>query len=238
MSVSILQGGSDYRHTFQDDMESFFYVVLYAALRWLPHNYNEELGNLMERYFNEYYEFEGNPEGGDKKASNRNGNGRTFTNKINWANKDLARWINQCLYLQEKTRGEQPDWTENNLRESWERLDGKDLLTDDRVEHTIVVDFEETEEGEFQATSASVHCEAPAQLCRQISGPISGDITSLVQPVSTIANSSCHRLGKRPTTGREMAAGSKESSLSRERKRRRPLRAEQVERASRIASDN
>ena len=27
----------DFRHSFQDDMESFYWIVLYAAILWLPH---------------------------------------------------------------------------------------------------------------------------------------------------------------------------------------------------------
>lgn len=119
--------------------------------------------------------------------------------------------------------------------ELWEEINGKHLPNGDRIEHTIVVDSEVVKEKEFQATSASV-CSVPsAPLFGQIGGRIGGDKISLVQLVSAITGSSWHSLGKRPTEEREMAAGSKESSMSRERKRRRPL---QTEKASRIASDN
>lgn len=243
MSISVLQGGDGYRHTFQDDMESFFYVVLYAALRWLPHNHIEELGNIMSRYFNEYHEFEGNPEGGRAKASNREGNGSDFTNKFHWEDEHLAKWINQCILLQEKYRGKQPDWTEKNLRELWEEINGKHLPNDDRIEHKIVVDSEEIKEEEYQATSSGMHYEPSARLYGQSSGrlsgqvssQISGNISSSAQFVSAIAGSSLLSLGKRSTTDME-EEGSEESGMSRDSKRRRSNRIEEIRRANRIAT--
>lgn len=176
----------------------------------------------MSDYFNERRRYEGTFQGGRAKVCNITF--RDFTDKFKWENEHLARWINRCLILQEMYRGKQPDWTEKNLRKLWEQIDGKDLLNDDRVEHAIIVDSEETEEEGSQATSASLHCEPSVQLCRQISGLMSGDRTSLGQLMSVKTGSSCHSLGKRSRMNKKMAEGSEESLMvSRDRKRVRPL---------------
>ena len=42
MSMAMLSyPGKDRKQTFQDDMESLLYVVLYCALLWLPHEHEE-----------------------------------------------------------------------------------------------------------------------------------------------------------------------------------------------------
>ena len=110
----------------------------------------------------------------------------------------------------------------------WEEIDGKDLPNDDRVEHTIAVDSEEIQE-EFQATSAIVRCGLSAQFSGQISEPINRDKTSSVQLVSADIGSSWYSVGKRPRTEMEMAEGSEGSGISRDSKRMRVLRVEEIE---------
>ena len=46
MSINVLQSGTEYKHKFQDDMESFFYVVLYASIRWLQHTFTGDLARF------------------------------------------------------------------------------------------------------------------------------------------------------------------------------------------------
>lgn len=223
MSVNVLHGGEGYKHTFQDYMESFFYVVLYAAVRWLPHNDVDNLGNLMYHYFNEYREHNGKPKGGSLKSSNITFG--DFTNEFKWENEHLARWIEKALEFQQFFGREKPGWTVENLQKLWEDIDSTDLPNDDRVEHKIVLALEEIKEGEIQATSASVHVQCGPS--GQISGQISGVVSS-VQIVSAFASSSRHSLGKRSASdiGGE---GSEESGMSRNSKRRRPLRVERSE---------
>lgn len=247
MSIKVLQGGDGYRHTFQDDMESFFYVVLYAALRWLPHNHIEELGNLMSEYFNEYREHDGTPLGGRAKASNITFG--DFTKGFKWENGHLATWFNDALQLQRRELLEQRGlfWTPEALKELWKDINSKDLPNDDRIEHKIVVDSEEIKEEEYQATSSGMHYEPSARLYGQSSGQvsgrlsgqvssqISGNISSSAQFVSAIAGSSLLSLGKRSTTDME-EEGSEESGMSRDSKRRRSDRIEEIRRANRVAT--
>lgn len=68
MSIKNLTGKKDFRHSFLDDMESFFYVVLYAAALWLRHNHVDDLGQLMAIFFNEYRFSLGEKKGGSRKV--------------------------------------------------------------------------------------------------------------------------------------------------------------------------
>ncbi|CDO77506.1 hypothetical protein BN946_scf184912.g5 [Trametes cinnabarina] len=50
----------------QDDIESFFHLLLYFAIRYLPHNC-DNVGDFMDRYFDGYREVNGEYYGGEKK---------------------------------------------------------------------------------------------------------------------------------------------------------------------------
>lgn len=141
MSINVLRASYNYSHTFRNDMESFFYVVLYAAIRWLPHNNVKELGKLMSKYFNESRVYDGVTKGGGAKEKNITEN--DFTAKFEWRNEHMAEWINKVLRLQlrERDHGSYGNiWTSNNLLRIWEKTDKEMLPKDDRVVHRISVD--------------------------------------------------------------------------------------------------
>ncbi|CDO77507.1 hypothetical protein BN946_scf184912.g6 [Trametes cinnabarina] len=55
----------------QDDMESFFHLLLYFAIRYLPHNC-DNVGDFMDRYFDGYHEMNGVYYGGKEKLASMN----------------------------------------------------------------------------------------------------------------------------------------------------------------------
>ncbi|KAI9060874.1 hypothetical protein FKP32DRAFT_1556214, partial [Trametes sanguinea] len=82
-------------HTFQDDMEALFYVVLYCSLVHLPHNIMDpiELRTFIEAFFDSdssTMRF-GRLEGGDSKRANSMV--RNWTNRVKWENADLRAWL-------------------------------------------------------------------------------------------------------------------------------------------------
>ncbi|KAI0333035.1 hypothetical protein GY45DRAFT_1245657, partial [Cubamyces sp. BRFM 1775] len=54
MSANALRHPSK-RIIVQDDMESLFHLLLYKAIRYLPHNCSE-VGRFVEKYFDGYEE--------------------------------------------------------------------------------------------------------------------------------------------------------------------------------------
>ncbi|CDO78019.1 hypothetical protein BN946_scf184907.g9 [Trametes cinnabarina] len=71
-------GNPSKRIIVQDDMESFFHLMLYFAIRFLPHNC-ENVGEFMDAYFDGYVEANGvYYGGGDKMAAMRSGTLKTL----------------------------------------------------------------------------------------------------------------------------------------------------------------
>ncbi|KAJ3512352.1 hypothetical protein NLJ89_g3568 [Agrocybe chaxingu] len=87
-------------HTVQDDLESFFYVILYHALQYLHHNKTEEdVERIILRIFDQctYEPYPGQYIGGDGKQSmilTRT----TLEKFIVTSNAPLTTWINEALY--------------------------------------------------------------------------------------------------------------------------------------------
>lgn len=135
MSVKSLMGKADFKHTFSDDIESFFYVVLYAGLLWLPHDPVDDLKSDMMRFFGDWRERSGKFSGGLLKLENITQDG-TFIRLFNWKNKAFGKWI---YGVQEVISAKIADKSVLALRmkKLWERIDGKKLPDDDRYEHNI-----------------------------------------------------------------------------------------------------
>lgn len=98
MSIRILQAPYA-RHTIQDDMESIFYVVLYCAMRWLPHSLKDskKLESIIHLYFDsQVTDPERNVIGGDQKATNLMNSCHTKHFKFDSA---LDQWIDKLLTL-------------------------------------------------------------------------------------------------------------------------------------------
>jgi len=96
MSYRLLRDPSAY-HELQDDLESFCYVVLYLALRYLPHNKVPALPVIMKKVFEEHSTTPTGVDGGDGKYSmfsNRKhiGVDLEFTD-----NKPITSWIDVAL---------------------------------------------------------------------------------------------------------------------------------------------
>ncbi|KAF8967491.1 hypothetical protein BDZ97DRAFT_1803556 [Flammula alnicola] len=69
MSINILRR-ADSVHTLQDDLESFFYVVLYFTLRYLKHTKTAVVSEILKRIFDQHLEYENSSAtGGDGKCA-------------------------------------------------------------------------------------------------------------------------------------------------------------------------
>ncbi|KAI0333029.1 hypothetical protein GY45DRAFT_1320318 [Cubamyces sp. BRFM 1775] len=80
MSANILNYPSK-ELTVQDDMESFFHLLLYQAIRYLPHSCHN-VCTFVDKYFNDYEKEDGVYYGGEKKmAAIRQGALTTTRNK-------------------------------------------------------------------------------------------------------------------------------------------------------------
>lgn len=141
MSINSLGGNEKFRHCFQDDMESFFHVVLYASIRWLAHNRLEDLEHRLSQFFNESRVIGGKTRGGYMKLANVVYG--IFLDDFKWDNAHLAEWIGACLTLQKQALENRTKWTPESLFELWLCTDSKDLPNDDRHEHPLASKVEE-----------------------------------------------------------------------------------------------
>ncbi|TBU27058.1 hypothetical protein BD309DRAFT_859388 [Dichomitus squalens] len=85
--------GDELKHTFQDDMEALFYVVLWCALMYQPHNLTlEELRKIVAEVFDERVPFmPGIVRGGGGKMANAMF--RSYTSVMEFGSKHLDEWI-------------------------------------------------------------------------------------------------------------------------------------------------
>jgi hypothetical protein len=66
MSIKLVGNPRAASHSLEDDLESFCYVLLYTALRYLPHNKLDQLSMIMRRVFERYFfDRDGKAYGGD-----------------------------------------------------------------------------------------------------------------------------------------------------------------------------
>ncbi|KIM35916.1 hypothetical protein M413DRAFT_449536 [Hebeloma cylindrosporum] len=98
MSIKLLKDPTDL-HVLQDDLESFCYLVLYIALRYLPHNKVSTLADIMKNVFENHYDLADGVCGGLGKTSmvhDRRFIGRDlkFTD-----NAPLTNWIEVALRI-------------------------------------------------------------------------------------------------------------------------------------------
>ncbi|PIL30475.1 hypothetical protein GSI_07174 [Ganoderma sinense ZZ0214-1] len=89
--------GQTGKATFQDEMESLLYVVLYCALLWQPHNVSmKQLTSTVTELFDSCTEFEaGIKDGGDGKMVNAMH--RVYTRSARFENQDLSEWLNTVM---------------------------------------------------------------------------------------------------------------------------------------------
>lgn len=178
MSVEMLTGRDDFRHNFNDDMESFFYVVLYAAVRWLSHNHVEDLGDFMTYYFNEYRISCGKAKGGSRKAQNMIS--RTFVSEFEWNCAEFAEWLDSVLSLQRTAFIERTHCDPTKLYEVWETIDAKNLSNVDRQVHSLSLPDETSDEEEFANSSISLPSSSTRSSLRSSGSKRSADVAALV----------------------------------------------------------
>ncbi|KAI1788469.1 hypothetical protein LXA43DRAFT_894557 [Ganoderma leucocontextum] len=89
--------GQNGKATFQDEMESLLYVVLYSALLWQQHSASQkQLTNIITEMFNRFREFEdGIRDGGDGKLVNSVE--RVYTRSVRFKNPDLSEWLKTVM---------------------------------------------------------------------------------------------------------------------------------------------
>lgn len=133
MSIAALLG-DDFKHILKDDMESFFYVILYASILWLPHREVNNIKRRMSKFFDEYDLVKGKAEGGASKYTNRAlGN---FVHSWGFKNQTLGDWFGEVLELQRPV-GEEINWTPEALYDVWTSIDERGLPNDDRSDNLV-----------------------------------------------------------------------------------------------------
>jgi len=98
MSIRLLRNPTAF-HELQDDLESFFYIVLYLALRYLPHNKVPELPVIMAKVFEEHSTMPTAVVGGMGKYSLFNDGGHLGEDLEFTDNEPITSWIDVTLKL-------------------------------------------------------------------------------------------------------------------------------------------
>ncbi|KAL5532274.1 hypothetical protein ACEPAF_5843 [Sanghuangporus sanghuang] len=109
MSTNALLRKSGFRHSHQDDLESLFYVSLYCAILWLPHNIKKRLGTWMFNFFDYSSLDDEQPSGGDKKRTYKY-NPSKFTTEFLFKNGHIKAWFSNtyadlATYAEENVKG-------------------------------------------------------------------------------------------------------------------------------------
>ncbi|KAL5483463.1 hypothetical protein ACEPAI_8694 [Sanghuangporus weigelae] len=109
MSTNALLRKPGFRHSHQDDLESLFYVSLYCAVLWLPHNIKKKLGTWMFNFFDYSSLDDEQPSGGDKKRTYKY-NPSKFTTEFLFKNDHIKAWFSNAYadlatYAEENVKG-------------------------------------------------------------------------------------------------------------------------------------
>lgn len=142
VSGRILDENGFQPHTKEDDMESLLYVVMYAAIRWLPHESIPDLGTWIFIFFHKPEETksaDGWELGGTKKRVFMSDSGRDFLGTFEFSNPYIKLWLKAASkYLGWTDDGM---WTIENLRAVTtvvhEKLLRQEETSDDRFEHSV-----------------------------------------------------------------------------------------------------
>ena len=125
-------GSPNHVHILEDDLESFIYVVLYAALRWLP------VGSSADRLDWWLRDFFGAPNPDQQSCGTGakivNAMFRTHTRDLETAKSPhVMQWLNAAMDLHYKDELPNPAWKGGQaLKEMWERCLKGELPEDDR----------------------------------------------------------------------------------------------------------
>lgn len=124
MSIDVLIDASKpRRHTIEDDMESYFYVVLYSGISWAPQSKKTDVKARSSYFFNERSCY------GGGNAKFRNRLDKYFIKKFSFKNTELRGWID-CV---NSFQNDPTKWTLEALYEYWKGVaSSKDLPPLDR----------------------------------------------------------------------------------------------------------
>lgn len=200
MSINSLKGNGSFKHSFQDDMESFFYVVLYACVRWLPHNFSGDLAKDMRDFFDDCREKRGMVVGGSLKRDNVID--EYFVECFEWKDDHLANWINVALSFQRSNMNGQDTtmWTAERLDGLWELTDKNIRHKHDRFEHLILVNNEPIKDVPIPATICAMLPDPPAcqAACLVKTAPAGTSHIARVSKNKRLVDADDHEKAKRP----------------------------------------
>jgi len=130
MSIKAL-GGRNHLHDLKDDLESFIYVVLYAALRWLPVESSFDLHWWMTDFFSA--PLPGGSGGGEDRKF-INASIRKYTSDLNSKESPhVVDWLTGAMELHYKNAIPNPLWDDGKaLGKFWEGILARDLPSNDR----------------------------------------------------------------------------------------------------------
>lgn len=131
MSIALLRA-KGFKQRLQDDMESVYYVLMYASILWLPRNEDKDFLRTVSQYFDQHSDCNGTTEGGVMKAGNiLTGN---FQRAWRFDNVHLQSCLDDILELLRPIE-EQPNWKPEELYAILTSADEEDLPLDDRMDH-------------------------------------------------------------------------------------------------------
>lgn len=152
--------GDHLKHTFQDDMEALFYVVLYCGLMYLPHGLpKEELAIFLARFFDERQSVgPGVVEGGVGKVANVMY--RKYTGSVGFGSVHLREWVNTVAdflsSFDHASGGYSETWSNpEHLDAYWVKFLERDLERNDRDPHRVSPSPSPTQSAETRLTVSS-----------------------------------------------------------------------------------
>ena len=169
-----MDGRRKFRHSKGDDVESLFYVVLYAALRWLPHGMSADFGQMFYEFFDRFMMFGEYSIGGIVKLDYMRHCGRDFEREMGYF--DNPR-IHTCFkrgfgmlgtyYPARRDKGEQEWLTFDDLRNILKSVSSDALMRggvdDERVEHDIEPYNEKYRRGIHESMDFTICRPAPTE---------------------------------------------------------------------------
>ncbi|KAL5480745.1 hypothetical protein ACEPAI_9685 [Sanghuangporus weigelae] len=170
MSRRALNWSDGFRHTKEDDMESLLYVVMYACVRWLPHNSKSQLGRWIYDFFDEVsVGNRGQFAGGGRKELEQICSGSKFLEKFRFDNPYIRMWFRAAYqYLETdheipKQKGVAHLWTMDNFRDVFRNvclgLFTTEDTNNDRVENEMG-DYLAAVDGACHGTDTSLRAAA------------------------------------------------------------------------------
>lgn len=135
MSIALLRA-EGFKHRLQDDMESVYYVLLYASVFWLPRNEGRNFLRFTSNFFNQHSDYNGTTEGGVLKSSNITSG--YFQRAWHFDNVHFQTCLEGILELLRPIE-DQPKWKPEDLYAILTSTDKEELPLDDRMDHCQIV---------------------------------------------------------------------------------------------------